>query len=127
MGIDLSPQTLAGGVDGGHGFEGTANSWIKCARCTEKLKRVYPVETMEIEGAESGQLSSSRYKMIVAVECHGAKMRCALEIPTWWGESMRLQALAYVYAFVRKGPLYTCEVRRGRKGQSAGALATEVR
>ena len=115
MAIDLNPSTS---------FEGTAASWIKCAKCSARLGRAYPVEVMALEGAENSQLASGRYKMIVRVECHGDRMPVALEVPTWWGESMRYQALAYVYAFVRGNKV---ELRRGSKGQSPGGLTTEVR
>jgi hypothetical protein len=120
MGIDVSATDLAGL---GRAFEGTAAAWIKCHRCSVRLQRPYPVETMELEGGEASKLQGTRYRMVVVVECHGEKMRCALEVPVWWGEGMRLQALAYVYAFVPgPGGVYTCETRRGRRGQSAGAL-----
>lgn len=124
MGVDLTPEALASGSS----FEMQLEGWIKCARCTERLKRTYCVETMEVEGADTARVRGSRYRMVVKVECHGESMRCAIEIPTWWGESMRMQVLSYVYAFVggTAGSLYTCEVRRGRKGQSPGGLVTEV-
>lgn len=118
MGIDLDPHS---------DFHGTLRSWVKCARCSERLGRPYPVEAMGLEGGEeSGQLSS-KYKMIVSVECHGESMRCAIEVPRYWLPNLRMQALAYVYAFVKNGAgVYTAEIRRGTRGQSAGALITEV-
>jgi hypothetical protein len=122
MGIDLSATQVAS-----PSFFGSYKSWIKCARCTERLQHVYPVERMELEGGEDAKLMSSRFRMVVLVDCHGERMRCAIEIPRWWGEGMRMQALAYVYAFVRgKNGTYRCEVRRGYSGRPAGALATEV-
>jgi hypothetical protein len=119
MGIDIPTTT---------DFHGTLNSWVKCARCSERLGKPYPVETMAFEpvAEESGRLGR-KYTMIIPVECHGESMRCAIEVPVYWTNNMRMHALAYVYAFVRKGPLYTCEVRRGTKGQSPGMLSTEVR
>ena len=119
MGIDIETVT---------GFHGTYKSWVKCARCTERLNRIYPVETMEMEPvADESKLINRKYTMIVIVECHGEKMRCAIEVPTYWTNNMRMHALAYVYAFIKKGPVYTCEVRRGTEGQSPGMLTTEVR
>ena len=115
MTIDLDPTTA---------FEGTAKSWVKCARCSLALGRPYPVESMAVEGADAAQTSTARYKMVVRVGCHGDTMPVTLEVPIWWGESMRYQALAYIYAFVRG---HHCEVRRGTRGQSPGSLVTDVR
>lgn len=124
MGVDITPEALAGGSS----FELPPEGWIRCARCSERLKRTYIVESMEIEGADSAKTAGGRYRMVVRVGCHGETMRCAIEIPRWWGESMRMQVLSHVQAFVggTAGSLYTCEVRRGKNGQSPGGLATEV-
>lgn len=117
MGIDVQ---LSGD------FHGTLRSWVKCARCSERLNRPYPVEAMGLEGVEDVGTTHRRYKVVVAVECHGEKMRVAMAVPTYWGSNGWAQALAYVYAFVKKGPLYTAEVRRGTRGQDPGFLRTEV-
>jgi hypothetical protein len=124
VGVDLTAEQLSPGI---HGFEGTAKSWVKCHRCSAALGRPYPVEAMVLEGGESPRLGSSRYRMVVRVSCHMEEMRVALEVPTWWAEGMRFQALAYVYAFVLGDGRYRAEVRKGTRGQSAGALSTEVR
>lgn len=119
MGIDISTTT---------DFHGTYASWIKCARCSERTGKPYPVETMEIEPvAEESKLLGHKYTMVVVVECHGEKMRCAVEVPVYFTDNMRHHCLAYIYSFVKKGPTYTCEVRRGTKGQSPGMLGTQVR
>lgn len=120
MGVDISTAT---------DFHGTLASWVKCARCTQRLGKPYPVESMAIEpvAEESGMLNR-KYEMVVMVGCHGERMRVGMQIPTYWTNNMRHHALAYVYAFVQKGNgRYGCEVRRGTKGQSAGILTTEVR
>ena len=110
------------------GFHGTYNSWIKCARCTDRLKRPYPVETMELESvAEPAASVHRKYAVVIVVECHGEKQRVRMEVPVYWTAGMRQQALAYVYAFVRKGLVYTAEVRRGRLGHDPGILRSEVR
>lgn len=119
MGVDIKVGT---------DFHGTLKSWIKCARCSDRLKTPYPVESMEMEPVgEDSKLVNRSYTFVVVVECHGEKMRCAIEKPVYWTDNMRMHALAYVHAFVRKGPVYTCEVRAGTQGQAPGMLHTEVR
>ncbi|HTQ44519.1 MAG TPA: hypothetical protein VMI75_17275 [Polyangiaceae bacterium] len=120
MGIDIDTSSP---------FEGSLRAWVKCARCSARLGRPYPVEAMGLEPvAERSRLLGRCYTMIVPVRCHDQEMRCAIEVPMHWGEGMRMQALAYVYAFVPgPGGKWTCEVRRGTRGQSAGMLTTEVR
>ena len=122
MGIDLSASQLGGG-----NFQPSLKGCVKCARCSAKLGRPYPVEMMGLEAGESSGQVGSKYKAIIEVSCHGETMRIAQEMPRYWTDGMRNQALAFIYAFVMKNGVYTAEVRRGSRGQEPGILRSEVK
>jgi len=124
LGVDVSAEALSPGL---HGFEGTTKSWIKCARCSAKLQRPYPVEAMQLEGGEPGKLASSRFRIVVLVRCHGEEMRVALERPSWWTEAMALQSMRWMYAFVLGNGRYRAEFRPDKARGKPRGLATEVR
>lgn len=97
-------------------------SWPKCQRCSDRLGRAYPVETLELQESEGSTLISSSHRLVFAVECHGDKQRHALEIPPRFFPANKLQALSYVWCFI---PGTTApDFRATRK---TGALTTEVR
>src|SRR5579863_368362 len=77
MGLDLGPSVYQ--------TETTSKSWPKCYVCSRKLGHLYPVEVYGIATREPPALMRSRYRLVVEVECHGAKQRFTMEIPRHFG------------------------------------------
>lgn len=79
MAIDTNP-TL--GTLGASSLETTEKSWPKCARCTERLGRPYPVEYMEIvpEYTQPAHLNGG-FQITLVVRCHGEGAQYQKNIP----------------------------------------------
>lgn len=120
MGIDLGIPAY-----GGHG---SYASWPKCDRCSRRLGRPYPVEKIELEGVgEKPKVVGSKARQVVVCSCHGHVHRFTMEVPIWWGDSMRMQALGHVLCFIASPTGYQVASTAGKARRRDGSLSTIVR
>lgn len=106
MAIDLSAPF------GPIAIEQSTKAWPKCARCSARLKRPYPVESFGVVGRERSRELHGRYVLIVEVECHGETQHGGLPIPDWYTDGKVIELMSKSIFFVRRGPgAYTHEYR----------------
>lgn len=112
--IDLSAPFAASNV------EASAQAWPKCWPCSQRLAKLpnwykppvmgrgpgaiwYPVESLEWVGRDKPKELHDRYRLVVAVECHGAKETAAFAIPDWYTDGKVWEMLSHAIFFKRIG------------------------
>ena len=95
-------------------IEATEASWPLCAHCSKRLQRPFRVEVLGMLGRERPKELRDKCRVIVEVECHGARQEFALEHAAWWSEAHFHNALGKLACFVKDGTgAYTTKKLKG--------------